>query len=39
MARAEGDVEKGVAGGSQDALQVVALVVRAWMSHQSAPNT
>jgi uridine phosphorylase len=39
MARAEGDFEKGVAGGSQDALQVVALVARAWMSDQSAPNT
>jgi len=36
MARAEGDFEKGVAGGSQDALQVVALVARAWMSDQSA---
>ena len=34
MARTEGDFEKGVAGGSQDALQVVALVARAWMSHQ-----
>lgn len=35
MARIEGDFEKGVAGGSQDALQVVALVARAWMSHES----
>jgi uridine phosphorylase len=39
MARAEGDFEKGVAGGSQDALQVVALVAHAWMSRQSAPQT
>ncbi len=31
MARSEGDFEKGIAGGSQDALQVVALVARAWM--------
>lgn len=38
MARIEGDFEKGVAGGSQDALQVVALVARAWMSHQPARN-
>ncbi|MGH7333320.1 MAG: nucleoside phosphorylase [Candidatus Rokuibacteriota bacterium] len=35
MARSEGDFEKGVAGGSQDALQVVTLVAQAWMSHQS----
>jgi len=34
MARIEGDFEKGVAGGSQDALHVVALVARAWMSRQ-----
>jgi uridine phosphorylase len=32
MARAEGDFEKGAAGGSQEALQVVALVARAWMN-------
>ena len=38
MARAEGDFEKGVAGGSRDALQMVALVAGAWISHQSAPN-
>jgi uridine phosphorylase len=38
MARAGGDFEKGVAGGSQDALEAVALVARAWMSDQSAPN-
>ena len=30
MARAEGDFEKGVAGGSADALQIVALLARAW---------
>ena len=34
MARIEGDFEKGVAGGSRDALHVVALVARAWMSRQ-----
>jgi len=39
MARAEGDFEKGVAGGSQDALQVVGLVARAWISHESVHNT
>jgi uridine phosphorylase len=31
MARIEGDFEKGAAGGSQDALQIVSLVSRAWM--------
>ena len=35
MARTEGDFEKGIAGGSQDALKVVALVARAWLNHQS----
>jgi len=39
MARAEGDFDKGVASGSQDALKVVALVARIWISHQSSPNT
>lgn len=34
MARSEGDFEKGIAGGSQDALEVVSLVARAWLSHQ-----
>jgi len=34
MACTEGDFEKGIASGSQDALQVVALVARTWMSHQ-----
>ncbi len=38
MARAEGDFEKGIAGGSQDALQVVGLVVRAWLRHESVHN-
>jgi uridine phosphorylase len=33
MACIEGDFEKGIAGGSQDALRVVARVARAWMSH------
>ena len=36
MARTEGDFKKGIAGGSHDALQVVGLVARAWMSHQGA---
>jgi uridine phosphorylase len=35
MARTEGDFEKGIAGGSQDALQVIALAARAWMSHHT----
>jgi uridine phosphorylase len=35
MARSEGDFEKGIAGGSHDALEVVTLVAQAWMSHQS----
>ncbi len=35
MARIEGDFEKGIAGGSQDALRAVGLVARAWMRHQS----
>ncbi|MGH9315797.1 MAG: nucleoside phosphorylase [Thermoanaerobaculia bacterium] len=35
MARIEGDFEKGIAGGSEDALRVVGLVARAWMSHQA----
>jgi uridine phosphorylase len=35
MARTEGDFEKGIAGGSQDALQAIALAARAWMSHQA----
>lgn len=35
MAHIEGDFEKGIAGGSQEALQVIALAARAWMSHQA----
>jgi uridine phosphorylase len=31
MARIEGDFEKGVAGGSQDALRMIVLVSRAWL--------
>ncbi|NIA12448.1 MAG: uridine phosphorylase [Nitrospiraceae bacterium] len=34
MARVEGDFEKGIADGSQDALHVVALAAHAWRSHQ-----
>ncbi len=34
MARTEGDFEKGIAGGSQDALQVVTLVAQTWSSRQ-----
>jgi uridine phosphorylase len=36
MACAEDDFEKGADGGSQDALQVVALAARAWRSYHSA---
>src|SRR3989442_1333241 len=36
MARSEGDFEKGIAGGSQDALQIVALVARAWMRYPTS---
>ncbi len=36
MGCAEGDFEKGANGGSQDALQVVALAAHAWRSHQAA---
>lgn len=35
MACAENDFEKGPDGGSQDALQVVALTAQAWLSHQA----
>jgi uridine phosphorylase len=35
MARTEGDFEKGLAGGSQDALQMIALAAQAWISHQA----
>jgi len=35
MARTEGDFEKGSAGGSQDALQVIALAARAWLGAQA----
>jgi uridine phosphorylase len=35
MASREGDFEKGLAGGSRDALQVITLIARAWRSHQS----
>ncbi len=30
MARMEGDFEKGVAAGSQEALQIIGLIARAW---------
>ena len=35
MARDEGDFEKGIAGGSQDALRMITLIAQAWMSDQS----
>src|SRR6266852_4975917 len=35
MARGKGDFEKGIAGGSQDALRVATLIAQAWMSDQS----
>ncbi len=36
MASTVGDFEKGIAGGSQGALQMVGLVARAWMRHRPA---
>jgi len=36
MARAEGDFEKGEAGGAIDALNVIALAARAWAGSQGA---
>lgn len=38
MARIEGDFEKGLEGGSQDALQMLALVARAWLRSQTRPD-
>lgn len=35
MARAEGDFDKGIAGGSEDALRVIASVGRAWLGGQA----
>jgi uridine phosphorylase len=35
MARDEGDFDKGIAGGSQDALRVVTLMAQAWVNDQS----
>ena len=35
MAQNEGDFEKGIAGGSQDALRAVTLMARTWMSDRS----
>jgi uridine phosphorylase len=32
MGNIEGDFEKGVADGSQDALQIIALTAKAWAS-------
>ncbi len=34
MAVAEGDFEKGIAGGSQESLQIITLVARLWMRGQ-----
>ena len=34
MARVEGDFEKGVASGSQDALHVIGLIAQAWINRQ-----
>ncbi len=36
MARIEGDFEKGIADGSQDALRVIVLIAHAWMNHRPA---
>lgn len=38
MARIEGDFEKGVAGGAEDALEMVDLVARAWLSRRAQPE-
>jgi uridine phosphorylase len=35
MALTEGDFEKGDAGGSQEALEMIGLVARAWLSHRA----
>jgi uridine phosphorylase len=35
MAQTEGDFEKGIAGGSQDALRVVTLIAQTWMTDRS----
>jgi uridine phosphorylase len=35
MARIEGDFEKGIAAGSEDALRVITLAARAWISGQA----
>lgn len=34
MARLEGDFEKGIEGGSRDALQILSAVARAWLSRR-----
>ena len=36
MAQSEGDFEKGVANGSQDALHVVSLISKAWQHRQQS---
>ena len=36
MAQSEGDFEKGVANGSQDALHMVSLIAKAWQYRQQA---
>ncbi len=38
MARIEGDFEKGAAGGSEDALEMIELVARAWLEHRARPE-
>ena len=38
MAQAEGDFEKGIEGGSQDALQMLSVVARAWLGSRPQPR-
>ena len=36
MAQSEGDFEKGIANGSQDALQIIHIVAQRWQQHTSS---
>lgn len=38
MAQAEGDFEKGIEGGSQDALRMLSVVARAWLGSRPQPR-
>ena len=39
MARVEGDFEKGLAAGTDDALELIALVARAWTQHDTTKHS